>query len=255
MNWFKHDTDCTQDAKIKKLLIKHGAVGYAIYFHCLELIAAEISESNLTFELEHDSEIIADNLHIKGTSEKSGIAIVEECMRCIIELGLFQETEGRIFCFKLLKRLDLSMSSNHVFRKMISDAKAKNHDGIMTDHDLIMTNHDGIMRDENSKIRIARKEEKKDASASSVPRFQKPSLEQVQEYCQERGNKVDLDKWFAFYDSNGWKVGKNPMKDWKGAIRTWEPEGFRAKSQIKKELCQKCGELLYDGNCVNIYCK
>jgi hypothetical protein len=99
------------------------------------------------------------------------------------------------------------------------------------------------------------KESKKDASASSTPRFQKPSLEQVQEYCQERGNKVDLDKWFAFYDSNGWKVGKNPMKDWKGAIRTWEPDGFRAKSQIKKELCQKCGEPLYDGNCVNIDCK
>ena len=104
MNWFQHDTDATQDAKIKKLIIRHGAVGYAVYFHCLELIAADISESNLTFELEHDSEIIADNLHIRGTSDKSGREVVEAIMVDIISLGLFTETDGRIFCLKLLSR-------------------------------------------------------------------------------------------------------------------------------------------------------
>lgn len=130
MNWFKHDTDCTQDAKVKKLLIRYGAVGYAIYFHCLELIAAETSETNLTFELEHDSEIIADNLKIKGTAEQSGMAVVEEIMRYIVELGLFQESEGHIFCFKLLKRLDLSMTSNMKFRELITKSK-ENHDDVM----------------------------------------------------------------------------------------------------------------------------
>jgi len=137
MNWFKHDSDATQDAKIKKLLIRHGAVGYAVYFHCLELIAAEVSESNLTFELEHDSEIIADNLHIHGTADRSGIQIVEEIMYHIIELGLFESSNDRIFCFKLLKRMDLSMTSNPCFRKMIVEAKQR-HDGVMTNHDDVM---------------------------------------------------------------------------------------------------------------------
>lgn len=145
MNWFKHDADATQDAKIKKLLIRHGAVGYAIYFHCLELIAAEVSESNLTFELEHDSEIIADNLHIHGTAGMSGIQIVEDIMRYIIELGLFEESNDRIFCFKLLKRMDLSMTSNPNFRKLIAAAK-ENHDAVMMGHDDVMTRHDSIMR-------------------------------------------------------------------------------------------------------------
>ena len=138
MNWFKHDASATQDAKLKKLIIRHGAVGYAIYFHCLELIAGDVSETNITFELEHDSEIIAENLHIKGTAEKSGIAIVEEIMRTIIDLELFQETGGRVFCYKLLKRLDLSMTSNPQFRALIAQAKAGNHDSIMTHHDSIM---------------------------------------------------------------------------------------------------------------------
>ena len=53
-------------------------------------------------------------------------------------------------------------------------------------------------------------------------RFTKPSVEEVRAYCQERGNTVDPERFFDFYESKGWKVGNNPMKDWKAAIRTWE---------------------------------
>lgn len=53
-------------------------------------------------------------------------------------------------------------------------------------------------------------------------RFTKPTLEEVQAYCQERNNNVDAQRWFDYYSSNGWKVGKNPMKDWKACVRTWE---------------------------------
>lgn len=53
-------------------------------------------------------------------------------------------------------------------------------------------------------------------------KFQKPSLEQIRSYCQERGNQVDPEKFFNFYESKGWVVGKSPMKDWKAAVRTWE---------------------------------
>lgn len=53
-------------------------------------------------------------------------------------------------------------------------------------------------------------------------KFVKPTLEEVQAYCQERGNSVDAHRWLDYYESNGWKVGKNPMKDWRAAVRTWE---------------------------------
>jgi hypothetical protein len=163
MNWFRHDTDATQDAKIKKLLIRHGAQGYAVYFHCLELIAAEISESNLTFELEHDSEIIADNLHIRGTADRSGIDIVQEIMRTIVELRLFEESKGHIFCFKLLKRLDTSMTSNSRFRELIRSAKAENHDTVMTHHDTVM------IPSCKNRIEKNRREENTGADAPDLP--------------------------------------------------------------------------------------
>lgn len=52
--------------------------------------------------------------------------------------------------------------------------------------------------------------------------FVKPKLEEVASYCKERGNYVDAEAFVDFYESNGWKVGRNPMKDWKAAVRTWE---------------------------------
>ena len=52
--------------------------------------------------------------------------------------------------------------------------------------------------------------------------FTKPTAEEVKAYCDERKNNVDADKFIDFYESKGWLIGKNPMKDWKACVRTWE---------------------------------
>jgi hypothetical protein len=59
-------------------------------------------------------------------------------------------------------------------------------------------------------------------ATASPRRFTPPSLEEVRDYCRERGNTVDPGKFIDFYESKGWMVGKNKMKDWKAAVRTWE---------------------------------
>ena len=53
-------------------------------------------------------------------------------------------------------------------------------------------------------------------------RFVKPSIEEIRAYCTERGNSIDPDNFFDYYESKGWMIGKNHMKDWKAAVRTWE---------------------------------
>lgn len=53
-------------------------------------------------------------------------------------------------------------------------------------------------------------------------KFHKPTIEDVEEYCRERGNTIDAEEFFNFYESKGWVIGKSPMKDWKACIRTWE---------------------------------
>lgn len=58
--------------------------------------------------------------------------------------------------------------------------------------------------------------------AASNTRFKKPTLEEITAYCTERKNSVDPQAFFDFYESKGWRVGNQPMKDWKACVRTWE---------------------------------
>lgn len=53
-------------------------------------------------------------------------------------------------------------------------------------------------------------------------KFKKPTLEEVQDYCNERNNNVDPQRFIDFYESKDWYIGKNKMKDWKACVRTWE---------------------------------
>ena len=59
-------------------------------------------------------------------------------------------------------------------------------------------------------------------SKEKSKRFIPPSLEEVISYCKERNNSIDAEQFINFYEAKGWMVGKNKMKDWKAAIRTWE---------------------------------
>ena len=59
-------------------------------------------------------------------------------------------------------------------------------------------------------------------SGQTKKQFKKPSIEEITIYCQERKNRVDPDKFFNFYESKGWMIGKNKMKNWRSAIITWE---------------------------------
>lgn len=64
-------------------------------------------------------------------------------------------------------------------------------------------------------------------------RFEKPTLSQITQYCLERNNNVNAEQFYDYYESNGWKVGKNSMKDWKACVRTWERNGY--DKPIKKK--------------------
>jgi ribosomal protein S8 len=53
-------------------------------------------------------------------------------------------------------------------------------------------------------------------------RFTPPSVDEVNDYCDQRNNSVDPQTFIDFYQAKGWMVGKNKMKDWKACVRTWE---------------------------------
>lgn len=78
--------------------------------------------------------------------------------------------------------------------------------------------------------------------------FVKPSLDEVRSYCQERNNNVDPEAFIDFYESKGWKVGNQPMKDWKAAVRTWEKRESKPanKSSPPSEIPQTVYEKIHN---------
>lgn len=86
------------------------------------------------------------------------------------------------------------------------------------------------------KVRLGEDSIVKDSKGESVrgekaKRFIPPSVEEVEQYCIERNNNIDAQSFIDFYESKGWMIGKNKMKDWKAAVRTWE----RSRKQENKE--------------------
>lgn len=76
--------------------------------------------------------------------------------------------------------------------------------------------------EDKDKDKVEDKEREAKASTRSSSFFQKPDLQAVKDYCIERKNYVSPEGFFNYYESNGWKVGRNPMKDWKACVRKWE---------------------------------
>lgn len=67
-------------------------------------------------------------------------------------------------------------------------------------------------------------------------RFQKPTVEEVEAHIKEKGYDFDAESFVAYYDSNGWMVGKKPMKNWKAACITWQRNGFSKKEEKQTEF-------------------
>lgn len=85
-------------------------------------------------------------------------------------------------------------------------------------------------------------EGKKKVAPTKVMRFVKPTVEEVEAYCRERGNYVNASHFCDYYESKGWKVGSAPMKDWKAAVRTWEQKDGRKPGKTPNGVTIGVGE-------------
>ena len=71
---------------------------------------------------------------------------------------------------------------------------------------------------------------KREVQREAAARFSPPTIEEVAEYVKERGSGVNAERFVDFYASKGWKVGSQPMKDWRAAVRTWEKRDDRSET-------------------------
>nr|DAS80582.1 MAG TPA: DnaD like replication protein [Caudoviricetes sp.] len=162
------------------------------------------------------------------------IGTVKQALSIFKDLGLIDALEnGAIYMLDIQNFIGKGSSE--------ADRKREYRQRIETDRTNVQTNLRQISEKSPPEIEIELEKEIKiekeiDSSASTTTkrkRFEKPTLSEIEQYCIERNNNVNAEQFFDYYESNGWKVGKNSMKDWKAAVRTWERSEYR-KPTVKK---------------------
>ena len=83
------------------------------------------------------------------------------------------------------------------------------------------------------------KDNREGKSGKSEKRFSPPSIEEVDSYIREKGYTVDAERFVNFYESKGWYVGKNKMKNWRAAVATWQKEDNKRNGINQQRSCDK----------------
>lgn len=182
MLWFKHKSDARNSLKLRKVRRKYGADGYAIYWFCLEAIAYEVDKDNLTFDLREDAETIGFELSVQ---EKR----VEEIMRYMIEIGLFETSGSVITCLKLAESIDKSMTNSPKMRKWLGKQKLLNESGD------VMTCADTVKTCAELEVEVEKEVEKNKHSGQQV------DLEDVIQYEKVK-QQIPYDQIFDLYDKH-----------------------------------------------------
>lgn len=216
--YFSHDADAMNDPKCMLLISQMGMEGYGAFWALVELLRVQ-PEYKMSLAL---IPAIAGRLQMTEAKLKTVIS----------SFGLFQvEAECFFFSQSLRNRMDLMIKQKED-RKMraikAADARWGNSNSL-NNNGLCKSNANALQAhcDSNADLcqrkekkgNIKKKEYKEKASA-----FIPPQLSEIDNYCKDRGNSVDAARFYDWYTANGWMVGKNKMKDWKAAVRTWEKE-------------------------------
>ncbi len=92
-------------------------------------------------------------------------------------------------------------------------------------------------------INQSENQSEKTESTVKNKKFEKPTVEEIKEYCKERNNKINANQFYDFYESKDWKVGNQKMKNWQACIRTWEVRDKNSNFGKPKNLIGNEGEV------------
>ena len=206
--WLKLKRDFFKRHDIRIIEEMPNGKEYLLFY--LKLLVESIDhEGELRF-----SDTVPYNEQMLSVITNTNIDVVRSAMKLFIELKMIEvQDDATIYMAEVNKLIGSEWSSTERVRKLRQNRKALQCNANVTESN-------------------TEKEIEKDIDKEKYKRnFTKPTIEEVQAYCTERGKGVDAQKWYDYYSANGWKVGKNPMKDWKAAVRTWERSGDNGRTR------------------------
>jgi len=208
--YFSHDTNARNDEKILMLRAEHGWEGYGLYWALLEMM----------FD---NKETCIKHSRIRGiaVSYNVDITMLQSVIDTAVTEGLFI-SNGECFWSESLRRRKQAF---HELRDKRSKAGKKGMetrwgkaDDTGPDNSVITKNN----KVKESKVKESRGKESKGKESKTGTKFTPPAINEINQYCKERNNDVDPNRFHDHYSAKGWMIGKNKMKDWQAAVRTWE---------------------------------
>lgn len=227
--YFSHDADAMNDPKCMLLISQLGMEGYGAFWGLVELLRVQ-PEYKMSIQL---VPAIAARFQMSEAKLKTVISA----------FGLFQVTDDYFFYSQSLRDRMQVMLDKKLQQKLagIKSGEVRRMKALSSGNQEITndlrTTFERPLNNEMKRNEIKKKGIKKKADA-----FRPPQLSEIEAYCRDRGNNVDSEKFYNFYQSKGWMVGKNKMKDWKAAVRTWEKED-KSKKQQSNEKSKQYTEL------------
>lgn len=212
-SYFPHDSNARNSDKVIKLRMRHKSAGYGVYFMILERL-----RDSEDYTSPRDYNVIAYDLREDASLIKS---VVED-------FGLFTiSDDGKCFYseeFRERMSIKDSVSEKRAEAGRIAAAKRwQTHSNRIAN--ALQTHSTPNANAMPNKIKENKSKDIKENNTEVLQkksyRFSPPTLEEIKAYILEKGYSVDADRFFNFYESKGWYVGKNKMKDWKAAVRTW----------------------------------
>ena len=254
VKWIKITTDIFDDEKI--LLIESLPDAYAIIVVWFKLLclAGKMNNSGVFImnnQLAYTDKMLATIFRMKETTVKYALQTFEQFGMVSIIDGVITipnwNKHQSLDSYEKKKQRDREYQERRRTEQkaLISPSGKKSSDNRLTVERFIDDSSSDVAfseREEDKEGEVEREievdsrdylEEEKKKTAYAVkketaPRFQPPAVEDVAEYCKQRRNGVDAQQFVNFYTSKGWMVGKNRMRDWKAAVRTWEAKDGKA---------------------------
>ena len=230
--WLKFKEDFFDSKRIKKLRKMAGGDTYVIIYLKMQLKALK-TDGMLEFTgVEQD---FADELALDIDESPDDVRVV---LTFLLTYGMCECSDNIHYFFPyVIENTGSETAATQRVREYRERQKALHCNADVTEVKRIGNAEKEIEKELEIEKRDREKNNTLTLKGSSVcatakPRkFTPPSIEEVRDYCLERMNNVDPEKFIDFYESKGWMVGKNKMKDWRAAVRTWERTATKPTSE------------------------
>ena len=167
------------------------------------------------------------------------IDTVRAAMQLFQSIGIVQISQiGEIYLPQVQEMVGSETDKAKMMRRLRAERANQLHSGKIPQNDVPQNNVPGVLpncytekRENSTETTDKKKNNKHTRGESFVP----PTEEEVKAYCKERNNTVNAAHFMDYYCSNGWKVGRNEMKDWKAAVRMWERRSWNGLQNTDTE--------------------